>query len=143
MQLTQKTEFALRILIYLSLQDKQKLSNITEISDCFSLSRNHIVKIVHELGKLDFIKTTRGKGGGLQLNHHCHDIRLGDVVRKMESNLDIVDCEKPACPIVPICRLKGILHQARDAFLAQLDLFTLEDLKQQPEQLLQLLHHVN
>jgi Rrf2 family nitric oxide-sensitive transcriptional repressor len=139
MQLTQKTEYALRILIYLSLQEKQKLSNISEISDCFSLSRNHIVKIVHELGKLNFIKTTRGKGGGLQLNHESKEILLGEVVRKMESNLEIVDCQKPACPIVPICRLKGILHQARDAFLSQLDLYTLDDLKQEPEQLLQLL----
>lgn len=139
MQLTQKTEYALRVLIYLSLQEKQKRSNITEIADCFSLSRNHIVKVVHELGKLNFIQTTRGKGGGIQLIHSTAEICIGDVVRKMEVNLDIVNCEKPACPILPICKLKSILNQARDAFLNTLDLYSLADINQEPGLLLHLL----
>ncbi len=140
MQLTQKTEYALRVLIYLSLQEKDKRSNITEITACFSLSRHHIVKIVHQLGKLKFIQTTRGKGGGMQLNHSSEQIKLGDVVRKMESNLEIVDCEKPVCPIIPVCQLKNILNQARDAFLNHLDDYSLADINQQPEQLLHLLN---
>lgn len=140
MQLTQKTEYALRVLIYLSLQEKDKRSNISEITQCFSLSRNHIVKIVHELGKLNFIITTRGKGGGIQLNHSSDTIKLGEVVRKMEANLEMVDCEKPVCPIIPVCQLKNILNQARDAFLNHLDGYSLADINQQPEQLLQLLN---
>ena len=57
MQLTQHTEYALRVLIYLSLQEKEKRCNISEIADCFSLSRNHLVKIVHKLSKEGFIET--------------------------------------------------------------------------------------
>ena len=67
MQLTQHTEYALRVLIYLSLQEKERRCNISEIVDSFSLSRNHIVKIVHKLGKEGFIETARGKGGGMWL----------------------------------------------------------------------------
>ncbi len=139
MQLTQKTEYALRILIYLSLQDKDKRSNISEIAECFSLSRNHIMKIVHELGKLGFIETIRGKGGGIKLNHNSQQIYIGHVVREMEANLEMVDCEKPVCPIISICHLKGVLNKARDAFLRELDQYSLADINQQPEQLLQLL----
>ena len=141
MQLTQHTEYALRILIYLSLQEKQKRSNITEISACFSLPRNHIVKIVHKLGKLNFISTIRGKGGGIQLNRDIEAIFIGDVVRKMEANLEIVNCEKPICPIIPVCQLKGILNQARDAFLQTLDSYSLSDINQQPQVLLKLLQN--
>lgn len=139
MQLTQHTEYALRILIYLSLQEKQQRSKITEISECFSLPRNHIVKIVHKLGKFNFISTIRGKGGGIQLNRDIDTIFIGDVVRKMEANLEIVNCEKPVCPIIPICQLKGILNQARDAFLQTLDSYSLADINQQPQLLLKLL----
>jgi len=139
MQLTQHTDYALRVLIYLALQESEKRSNITEIAQCFSMSRNHIVKIVHELGQLDFINTTRGKGGGIQLKQSADSISIGDVVRKMEVNLDIVNCEKPSCPILPVCQLKGILHQARDAFLQTLDRYTLADISQQPQMLLNLL----
>ena len=139
MQLTQHTEYALRILLYLSLQEKEKRSNITEIAQCFSLSRNHIVKIVHKLGKLAFIQTTRGKGGGIQLIHDADKIFIGDVVRKMETNLEIVDCEKPDCPIVPVCQLKNILNEARDVFLQTLDAYSLADINQQPQLLLNLM----
>lgn len=141
MQLTQHTEYALRILLYLSLQDKQKLINITEIAQSFSLPRNHIVKIVHKLGKLEFIRTTRGKGGGIQLNHSSDAIVIGDVVRKLEANLEIVNCEKTSCPILPACKLKNILDLAGDAFLQTLDMYSLADINQQPQMLLKLLHN--
>lgn len=136
MHLTQHTDYALRILIYLSLRDKQTRSNISEIVDCFSIPRNHVVKIVHKLGKLGFIKTTRGKGGGIQLKHDAEKILIGDVVRKMEVNLEIVNCNKPLCTLKPACQLKGILDLARDAFLTTLDKYSLADINQQPALLL-------
>lgn len=141
MQLTHQTEYALRILIYLSLQEETKRSNITEIADSFSLSRNHIVKIVHKLGKLGLIETSRGKGGGLKLNHDSKEISIGNVVRLMEANLDIVNCEQPTCPILPVCKLKNILNQARDAFLKTLDSYSLADINQEPKLLLHLLRN--
>jgi Rrf2 family nitric oxide-sensitive transcriptional repressor len=57
----------------------------------------------------------------------------------MESNLDIIDCNEPPCPIQPACRLKGILQEASQAFLNVLDQYTLADLLQSPEQLKPLL----
>ena len=66
MQITSYTDYALRVLIYLaSSPDRQ--ATITEISDFYNISRNHLVKVVHQLGSKGFVKTTRGKGGGFSL----------------------------------------------------------------------------
>ena len=139
MQLTQHTEYALRILIYLSLKEKETRSTISEIVDCFSLPKNHIIKIVHKLGKEGFIETTRGKGGGMWLKNSPEDIIIGDVVRKMEVNLELVNCEKPVCPIISVCELIHILNRAKDAFFQVLDLYTIADINQKPEIMIKLL----
>jgi len=139
MQLTHYTDYALRVLIFLSLQKKETRTNVSEIAGCFGMSRNHVMKIVHRLGQLEFIQTTRGKGGGIQLKQHASEIKLGDVVRKMEATLEIVNCDVPPCPIRSACHLKGILNLARDAFLHTLDQYSLADLSRQPEQLTVLL----
>lgn len=141
MQLTHYTDYALRVLIYLSLQEKDQRVTINDISEHFEIPRNHLVKVVHRLGQLHYIKTVRGKNGGITLAEHANTLRIGDVVRNMEAKLDIVDCSLPsACPILPQCKLKNVLNEARDAFLQVLDHYTLQDLLHRPEQLKNLLH---
>lgn len=139
MQLTRHTDFALRALIFLSLKESGDLATITEIADHFAVPRNHLVKVVHRLGKLGYIRTLRGKGGGLRLGRAAETIRLGEVVRDVEVTLDMVDCSKPVCPLLTGCRLKDMLNEARDAFLGVLDQYTLADLKKQPAPLRNLL----
>ena len=141
MQLTRYTDYALRVLIYLALQDKEQRSTINDIAENFSVSRNHLLKVVHHLGQLGYLDNTRGKGGGIRLGALPASIRIGDVVRKMESNLDLIDCNSPPCPIRPHCLLKGSLHEACEAFLKVLDQYTLEDMILQPQQLRDLLRH--
>jgi len=95
MQLTHYTDNALRVLIYLSLKNNTRCT-ITEIAEQFNISRNHLVKVVHKLGKLNYICTTRGKHGGLTLNQEIDQIRLGDVIKHMENTLNIINCKAPA-----------------------------------------------
>ncbi len=127
MQLTRYTDYSLRVLMYLAVHP-ERLATITEISTAYAISRNHLVKVVHELGTLGFIQTQRGKQGGIRLAHAAADINIGEVVRKVEKNLNIVNCTEPRCPILPACDLKGVLFQARDAFMAVLDDYSLADL---------------
>lgn len=129
MQLTRHTDYALRVLMYLALEP-ERLATITDIATAYDISRNHLVKVVHELAGHGFIKTFRGKGGGMQLARDAGTIVVGEVVRRMEGNLEIVNCTGPRCAILPGCLLKGVLYEARDAFLATLDAYTLQDLVQ-------------
>lgn len=117
MQLTRHTDFSLRVLIYLSLNKPEELVTINEISDHFEILKNHLTKVVNHLAQKGYLETVRGKNGGLRLARHPAEIKLGDVVRSMEMNLDVVDCSKPLCPLINNCKLKRILNEAKQSFL--------------------------
>jgi len=129
MQITSYTDYALRVLIYLA-SSPNKQATITEISDFFNISRNHLVKIVHQLGSKGFVITTRGKGGGFSLQRSPEMINIGEVVRGMENHFNWVECFDPAqqsCRLLPNCGLKHLLARAGDAYLQVLDAATLAD----------------
>jgi Rrf2 family nitric oxide-sensitive transcriptional repressor len=144
MQLTRYTDYSLRVLIYLATQEgaggpDAALVTASDIAKRFDIARNHLIKVVHRLGQLGYIETIRGKGGGIRLGRDSADIRIGAVVRDMEANLELIDCNTPPCPLNCGCRLKGILGQAAAAFLEVLDRYTLADITDNPQQLRQLL----
>lgn len=129
MQLTKHTDYGLRVLIYLCALAKDRNASIDEIAQTFEVSRNHINKIVHRLGLEGFITTQRGKGGGIRLGPNPSEIVVGDVVRILESNLEPVDCGQPTpCLLLPSCKLKFVLDDAVEAFMRELDAYTLADI---------------
>ncbi|QKT02635.1 Rrf2 family transcriptional regulator [Ectothiorhodospiraceae bacterium 2226] len=132
MHLTRHTDYALRVLMYLALEP-DRVATISDIAGAYDISRNHLVKVVHELGGHGLLHTSRGKGGGIRLARPPDSITVGEVVRRMEGSLQIIDCASPRCAILPQCRLKGALEEAARAFLTTLDGYTLHDLVQQRE----------
>jgi Rrf2 family nitric oxide-sensitive transcriptional repressor len=129
MQLTQYSDYSMRVLLYLS-QTPNEISTISEISDFYKISKNHLVKVVHRLAQLDYIVSIQGKGGGIKLAKNPNDIKIGEVLRQTEPNFYLVECfdEKTnRCVITQTCRLKGILHQGMEAFFKVLDQYTLQD----------------
>jgi Rrf2 family nitric oxide-sensitive transcriptional repressor len=128
MQLTSYTDYVLRVLLYLAMSPEQQ-AKITEIADFFNISRNHLIKVVHQLGSKSFVKTTRGKGG-LSLPRPSEMIRIGEVVRSMENHFNRVECFGPArqhCRLRPGCGLKHVLTRAGNAYFQILDNATLAD----------------
>lgn len=128
MHLTMFTDYGLRSLIYLALRPGE-LGSIAGIARAYGISGHHVTKVVHALGRAGLVETIRGHNGGLRLAQEAGAIRLGDVVRRMEPSLALVECagEKP-CAICGICRLQGILGEALGALLAVLDRYTLADI---------------
>ncbi|MDC3416964.1 Rrf2 family transcriptional regulator [Aquibacillus salsiterrae] len=138
MQLTAYTDYTLRALIYLGIRPNSEQSSIKEISDFYNISNNHLSKVVHELGKAGLITTTRGRNGGIRLAKEPKEINVGHVVRHTESPINLVECfdqENNTCKISPACRLKGVLYEALQAYLAVLDSYTLEDMIHNRDQL--------
>jgi len=130
MRLTVHTDYALRMLIYLAVKD-DGLATIAEIADRYAISQNHLMKVANHLGEAGFITTVRGKGGGLRLARPADRINLGAVVRRAEPDMTLVPCFTPgdtSCRIGPACGLPPILLEAREAFLAVLDRYTIADL---------------
>ncbi|CAM3913459.1 Rrf2 family transcriptional regulator [Lederbergia lenta] len=136
MRLTNYTDFSLRTLIFLAAKDPSELSTITEIAEAYSISKNHLTKVVHELGKIGAIETLRGRGGGIRLAIPPEEINIGAIVRKTEEDFKLVPCFEEGgshtCVISPVCSLKHALHRALTAYLSVLDEYTLADLVATP-----------
>jgi len=130
MRLNVQSDYALRLLMDLAV-NRDRLMTIADVAERFGISKNHLMKVANTLGRNGAIETVRGRAGGLRLGRPASEITVGEVVRCMEGDFAIVECfqgGKGQCLITPACRLKGVLHEAMEAFLAVLDRYTIEDL---------------
>lgn len=130
MKLTAFTDYSLRVLIYLASQPRQR-ATIAGIASSFGVSEHHLTKVVHFLGRTGWLANVRGKGGGLELAKPPELISVGEVVRQTEGAVVPAECfseDGGDCSIARVCRLRGVLGEAVDAFYAVLDRYTLADL---------------
>lgn len=135
MQLTLHADYSLRVLLYLA-ENPDRAVSTREISEAYGISRNHLVRVVETLNESGFVEVIEGRYGGAKLARPPAKINLGDVVRQVEPGFRIVECfdaENNTCPIVPACKLKGVLHKALASFFAVLEKYTLADLSRTPE----------
>lgn len=136
MRLTRYTDYAMRVLLYVGARP-ERLCSIAEISRAYGISQNHLMKVVHDLGKAGYIASARGRFGGIRLGRPPEEIGVGAVVRHTEEGFDLADCG--GCIIAPACGLTGALREALAAFMAVLDSYTLADLLTRRDDMLGLL----
>jgi len=130
MRLTNYSDYSLRVLIFLSSGSQEKLVNIKDIAEAYDISKNHLMKIIYNLGKLGYIETIRGRNGGIRLAKQPSDINIGEIIRQTEEDFNIVECFEHGntCVITPVCSLKHIFNKALEQFLHVLDQYSLEDI---------------
>ncbi len=129
MRLSEYTDYACRVLMHCAAHPG--LTTIGELAERYGISKNHLMKIVQDLGRKGLLETTRGRGGGVRLGVDPTQLRLGDIVRMAETDLRLVECFDPAhnrCKMVPACQLQHTLNKALGAYFAELDRVTLADL---------------
>lgn len=139
MQLTSFTDYALRTLVYLGLQPNDRLVSVKQICEHFNMPRNHVIKVTQQLSAQEYIKSTRGRQGGIRLARPAAEINIGQVVRDFEKRLVPIDCESQDCPVTSRCRVKALMRRAQRAFLKELDNFVIQDMLEEPEELIALL----
>jgi Rrf2 family nitric oxide-sensitive transcriptional repressor len=130
LRLTVYTDYALRLLMYLAVKG-DGLATIAEVAVSYGISKNHLMKVAHQLGQAGYVETVRGRGGGLRLARPVEAVNLGDVVRRTEPDMAVVACLNPVdapCAIKSCCVLRRALAQAGTAFLEVLDGYSLADL---------------
>jgi Rrf2 family nitric oxide-sensitive transcriptional repressor len=131
MQLNKQTDYALRVLLFLGAYPQGQLATIDMISEKFNIARNHLIKIVSKLAKLEYIETIKGKGGGMRIASGTLDIKLSEIIKNFEPTFEVIDCNHNDCPIRGMCRLKRALDLASTAFLAVLSQYSLRQLMPQ------------
>lgn len=142
MELNQFTDYSLRTLIYVALKGDE-LSSVKEIAKAYSISENHLVKVVHKLSRLGYLNTFRGRGGGIAIAMPPEEINLGQVVRAVEP-VALLECfpgKETCCPIKGVCGLQAVVMKAMRAFLGELDKVTIADVTRNRGELLARLVH--
>ena len=129
MRLTLHTDYALRVLMHAAIADGT-LITIDDVAKTFDISKQHLMKVVNNLGQKGYLETMRGRGGGIRLRRPPRDINIGQVVREIEERLGIIGCleQRGYCPIQRVCELRVVFREATEAFLAVLDGYTLADM---------------
>ena len=130
MHLTLHADYSLRVLLYLATHPGRPAST-QEMADAYGISKHHLVRVVQTLAVQGFVDARAGRSGGVTLGREPKDIKVGQVLRAAEPDFHLVECFDKArntCPITPACALKGVLAEAREAFLSTLDRYTLVDL---------------
>lgn len=138
MKLTSYSNYAMRCLQLAALKAPD-LVQIGDVARIHNLSRPHIMKIVHELGRAGYLETVRGRGGGFRLARAPAQIVVGEVIRITEGPLDVVECfnpEKNTCPLIGVCILSKKMQEATAAFMAVLDSLTIADISANKGQLM-------
>ena len=125
MRLTRYTDYSLRVLIHLAVND-ERLCSIGEIAQAYGISHNHLMKVVQSLAHESFIETVRGRAGGMRLARAAAEIGVGEVIRRTEEGFQLADC--PGCALSPACGLTGILAKGVKAMLDVFDAYTIADL---------------
>jgi Rrf2 family transcriptional regulator, iron-responsive regulator len=129
MRLTRQTNYAVRILMFCA--TNQGLSRVAQIAEFYAISEPFLFKILQALTKAELIETVRGRSGGIKLARPAEEMLLGDVVRRIEDNFDLVECFEAgevSCPLISSCGMSEALKEALDAFFAVLNRYSIGDL---------------
>lgn len=138
MRISMFTDYSLRVLIQAAVRHPNKVT-IEEVATAYGISRNHLIKVINELGRAGFLVTHRGRSGGFTLARPADRISVADVVKFGESGQPLVECfdaATNACVITPACRLKGMLAEAQRAFFEVLGRYTVADICTKPDAIL-------
>jgi Rrf2 family nitric oxide-sensitive transcriptional repressor len=129
MRLTRFTDNALRCLLYLA-SEPERVATVHEIAKATGMSPDHLLKVIKRMLELGYVRTIRGRNGGVHLATAPSAIRVADVVRATEDNLALVPCFRVNgnnCPLGPSCALPGCLQEALGAFFAVLARYSIAD----------------
>ncbi|MEU0603298.1 Rrf2 family transcriptional regulator [Streptomyces sp. NPDC006393] len=132
MRLLRSTDMALRVLMRLAVAG-ESTPTTREVAADMNVPYTHAAKVVAELQHRGLLETRRGRGGGLSLTEAGRVASVGAIVRDLEGEGDVADCEGAApCPLNSDCRLRGALRRAQEAFYAALDPLTVDDMVAAP-----------
>ncbi|PQD98491.1 transcriptional regulator [Mycobacterium sp. EPG1] len=134
MQLTRFTDLGLRAMMLLAAgESADKRVTTGQIAASAGASENHIAKAVSRLVELGLVEARRGRIGGLSLTDEGRAASVGRLVRELEGDREVVDCQGlTTCPLIAACRLRHALAQAKEAFYRELDRYTVADLARSP-----------
>lgn len=98
MQISRKSDYALRAMVYVAAWDNDKICSINEISDAEKVPREYLAKILKELSLQGFLHSYKGINGGYRLARPRKDITFLNIIEAMQGKIAVNDCIRHSNP---------------------------------------------
>jgi len=130
MKLTTRSRYGTRMLLDLAQNGGQGPVRVSEIANRQGISVKYLEKLSRILKKAGLIRSMRGSKGGHLLAKPPVDISMGEIVRALEGDLNLVTCwtERTSCPRLKTCATSKLWQEVSKALLERLDSMTLDEL---------------
>lgn len=130
MKLTTRSRYGTRMILDIALNGQDGPVRIKDIATRQGVSIKYLEKLVRELKLAGFVTSRRGPRGGHMLARPLEEITIGAIVRALEGDFTLVECDGNAssCPRQADCLTRGVWVEAAKAMHEKLDAITLADL---------------
>jgi Rrf2 family protein len=91
-QLHNTSQYAIRILSYISSRDDEVSFTAKELAENLEISYKFLTKIMGELVKADIVQSTRGRDGGYTLNKPANKITISDILEIFNDSIHEERC---------------------------------------------------
>ncbi len=133
--LTRKTKYALKALLVLADEGRDKPLLIADLAERAGVPRKFLEAILLELNKAGLLSSRKGRGGGYRLAMEPREIMVGEIIRLTDGPLAPVPCVSVSayapcveCVDEETCRIRSVMKEARDALASVLDRRSLADM---------------
>lgn len=132
MKLSTKGRYGLLAMIDLANHINDGPISIKSISERRGISENYLEQIIAVLKKNGLVKSSRGAQGGYEVGMELDQISVGNILRALEGDLNLVDCvtvnENKKCDESGGCPTKFIWKKITDSINDVVDHISLMDL---------------
>lgn len=132
MNVSTKSEYGLRALIYLAGSRDGRVIPAREIAEKWKVPIKYLEQILKTLKEAGLVEGQVGVAGGYRLRRPAALITAGEVIRVLDGRLAPMGCvsayDYEPCEFEPACGLKTLWAKTRAAMLSVLDQTTIADL---------------
>src|SRR5215468_5818215 len=132
--LSQKARYALRAMLHLAAQPKDKPQQIADVADAANVPRKFLELILLELKKRGLVHSLRGRSGGYQLGRSAKDISFAEIIRSIDGPLALSPCASRTayrrcedCTDEATCAIRKSLIDVRNSTAKILEQHSLAD----------------
>ncbi|MDR3272425.1 MAG: Rrf2 family transcriptional regulator [Flavobacteriaceae bacterium] len=123
--ISNRCKYALKSLIYIAKQDKEKNVLSSEISKEEGIPKKFLENILRDLKNAQFLTSKRGAKGGYRLNKNPEKVTLIEIIRLMDGPIALLPCVSimyhqtcDTCLSEEGCTIRDVFVEVRDATLA-------------------------
>lgn len=135
MKLSKRSRYGTRIILELARHYGKDPVQVSEIARIQKIPVKFLEQLIRILKQADLISSVRGSKGGHQLKKRPDKITVGQIVRHLEGQTDLVECVSmpEKCKMSDECRVRSVWMDATEAMYKTLDGITIAELICEPK----------